>query len=220
VSRHGDWRARPVGHLPPVLRRWLTEPDSLTARCQRHCREFRIRLLCQARVASLADAGMVGRLPVREVLLECDGVPVVFAHSVLSSLRGGRLARWFAGLGNRSLGSLLFAHPGFRREPLEYCRLLPGHPLHRRLCALSGRDWPALWARRSRHHLGSASVLVCEVFLPILAAPGLAVLSGGSWPTGSTSKFDFGSAGQDPPCVGWQAMMPGISLAGTGRLQW
>ncbi|MCL2635911.1 MAG: chorismate lyase [Betaproteobacteria bacterium] len=169
MSRLDRWQPRPAGHLAPLLRRWLTEPDSLTARCRRHCREFRIRPLCQARLTPLAEEeGGRGRLPVREVLLECDGVPVVFAHSALSTVRDGRLARWFAGLGSRSLGSLLFAHPGFRREPIEYCRLLPGHPLHRRLCVLSGRDWPALWARRSRHRLGAASVLVCEVFLPAL----------------------------------------------------
>jgi chorismate--pyruvate lyase len=106
------------------------------------------------------------RLPAREVLLVCDGEPVVFAHSFLSTPRGGRLERWFSGLGDRSLGSLLFAHPGFRRAAIEYCRIHPGHPLHRRLCALSDRPWPPLWARRSRHYLGGASVLVCEVFLP------------------------------------------------------
>jgi chorismate--pyruvate lyase len=29
----------------PVLRSWLTEPDSLTARCQRASSSFRVRLL-------------------------------------------------------------------------------------------------------------------------------------------------------------------------------
>jgi chorismate--pyruvate lyase len=162
----GHWRLQPAGRVAPRLYPWLTEPDSLTARCQRHCREFCIRPLCEARLAPLAEARPRRRLPVREVLLVCDGEPVVFAHSALSTSRAGCLGRWFAGLGNRSLGSFLFAHPQFRRDTLEYCRLPPGHPLHRRLCALSGHPWPALWARRSRHHLGNASVLVCEVFLP------------------------------------------------------
>ncbi|MCL2525024.1 MAG: chorismate lyase [Betaproteobacteria bacterium] len=166
MSDYARWLPYPAGLLDADLRRWLTEPDSLTARCQRHCREFRIHPLCQSRRMPLADDTARPRLPVREVLLECDGVPVVFAHSVVSSARGARLGRWFAGLGSRSLGSLLFVHPAFCRQPLEYCRLLPGHPLHRRLCALSGQDWPALWARRSRHHLGAVNVLVCEVFLP------------------------------------------------------
>ncbi len=168
MSGSDRWRPHPAGQLDAALRRWLTEPDSLTARCQRHCRDFRIRPLCQARLQPLADETGRRRLPVREVFLECDGVPVVFAHSALSTIRGGLLGRWFAGLGSRSLGSLLFAHPAFRRDALEYRRLLPGHPLHRRLCALSGRDWPALWTRRSRHRLDGVSVLVCEVFLPAL----------------------------------------------------
>ena len=73
----------------------------------------RVRLLRQASLPPLADeAGGRGCRPVREVLLECDGVPVIFAHSVLSTARSGRLGRWFAGLGSRSLGSLLFAHAG------------------------------------------------------------------------------------------------------------
>jgi chorismate-pyruvate lyase len=52
---------------------------------------------------------------VREVVLECDGVPVIFAHTTLSTAANGRLTRWMAALGSRSLGSLLFTYPGFRR---------------------------------------------------------------------------------------------------------
>lgn len=107
----------------------------------------------------------------REVLLECDGVPVIFAHSILSEPRSGRLGSWFAGLGNRSLGSLLFRYPGFIREEIEFLRLDARHPLYRRVCAAAGAA-PCFWARRSRHHLGAASVLVTEVFLPAIVALG------------------------------------------------
>lgn len=155
--------------MPAVLRSWLTEPASLTARCLRHCRAFRVRVLDQGCRPTRDEA--VGRacLPMREVLLECDGVPVIFAHSVLSAPRSGRLGAWFAGLGTRSLGSLLFRYPGFVRDQIEYLRLDARHPLYHRVCAVAGAA-PCFWARRSRHHLGAGSVLVTEVFLPAIAA--------------------------------------------------
>jgi len=127
-----------------------------------------VRVLAQGRQPALGEAFGRVCLPMREVLLECDGVPVIFAHSVLSAPRSGRLGGWFAGLGNRSLGSLLFRYPGFVREEIEYLRLDARHPLYRRVCAAAGES-PGFWARRSRHHLGASSVLVTEVFLPAIA---------------------------------------------------
>lgn len=169
MRQRNRWHRQPPLPLPPGLRGWLTEPASLTARCLRHCRTFRVRVLAQGRQAVLDETAERARLPMREVLLECDGVPVIFAHSVLASPRSGRLGAWFAGLGSRSLGSLLFRFPGFRRDAIEYLRLDARHPLYRRVCAAAGPA-PCFWARRSRHHLGTGSVLVTEVFLPALAA--------------------------------------------------
>jgi chorismate--pyruvate lyase len=106
---------------------------------------------------------------VREVLLECDGVPVIFAHSVLSTASNGRLTRWLAGLGSRSLGSLLFSFPGFKRGKLEFLRLDARHPLYR-LAAPWAAGEPQLWARRSEHRLGQQVLCVTEVFLPTISA--------------------------------------------------
>ena len=144
---------------------WLSEPDSLTARCQAACRVFRVRVLTYGKAAPLADEARDRRKTwVREVVLECDGVPVIFAHTTLSTTSKGRLTRWLAGLGSRSLGSLLFSRPGFRRGAIEYCRLDARHPLFRR-AAVHGEHGKYLWARRSWHHLGGQQVLVTEVFL-------------------------------------------------------
>lgn len=160
----------PASLHDPLLRSWLREPDSLTARCQRASRHFRVRLLNYGKGRALADeaAGCDnGRQPawVREVALECDGRPVIFAHTTLSTAGNGRLSRWMAGLGQRSLGSLLFAYPGFTRGGIEFLRLDARHPLYRRAAALA-EVGDHLWARRSAHHLGRQSVLVTEVFLP------------------------------------------------------
>lgn len=161
------WRSRLPGkeRISPRLRSWLTEPDSLTARCQRACSVFRVRLLGFGKARPLVDED-AGRLAwVREVVLECDGVPVIFAHTTLSTAVSGRLTRWLGRLGSRSLGSLLFAYPGFARARIEYCRLDRRHPLHRRAAAVVYVEGP-LWARRSVHRLGAQQVMVTEVFLP------------------------------------------------------
>ena len=171
MERRSRWQPRLPSPGPSrVLREWLTEPDSLTARCLRHCQVFRVRVVRQGILTPLADETGRARLPVREVVLECDDVPVIFAHSVLSTARSGRLGRWFSRLGSRSLGSLLFTHPGFRRGAIEYLRIDRHHPLFARVSPLAP-DANAFWARRSRHALGRASVLVTEVFLPVLALP-------------------------------------------------
>ncbi len=165
----GKWRPRFSGvRQDPVLRSWLTEPDSLTARCQQSCGEFRVRLLKNGRGKPLADELPYRRQAwVREVSLECDGVPVIFAHTTLSTATNGRLTRWLSRLGSRSLGSLLFSYPGFRRDVIEYCRLDKRHPLFQRAAMLGETDG-YLWARRSIHRLGRQQVLVTEVFLPVI----------------------------------------------------
>jgi chorismate lyase len=171
--KRSKWRVRLAGACAdPILRSWLGEPGSLTARCQRASGKFCVRLLRYGKGRALADesaGGARGRglAWVREVVLECDERPVIFAHTTLSTATGGRLTRWMAGLGSRSLGSLLFSYPGFRRGPIEFLRLDVRHPLYRRaatLCAPGSH----LWARRSLHCLGRERVLVTEVFLPAI----------------------------------------------------
>jgi len=169
VNRHGDWRSSFGGGAPAgQLRDWLSEPDSLTARCQSLSRVFRIRVLQQALERPLADESAArGKRRIRDVLLECDGIPVIFAHTTLLTATNGRLTRWLSRLGSRSLGSLLFSRPGFRRGAIEFCRLDHRHPLYRRAAALAPVS-ATLWARRSRHRLGQQEVLVTEVFLPAI----------------------------------------------------
>ena len=168
-----QWRSRLSGRAPEAtLASWLNEPGSLTARCQRQCGEFRVRLLSFGVGRPLADEGLnlaVGRQPawIREVALECDGQPVIFAHTSLSTVGRGRLGCWLARLGSRSLGSLLFSLPTFRRGAIEFRRLDSRHPLFRRAAAL-GATGKYLWARRSLHRLGTQQVLVTELFLPAI----------------------------------------------------
>ena len=83
---------RPHAHAlraPQAMHDWLVTPGSLTARLVASSDAFRVRRLHQRRAVCLVDeAGAIGlarpqKAWEREVLLECDGRPVVFAHTVV-----------------------------------------------------------------------------------------------------------------------------------------
>lgn len=107
---------------------------------------------------------------VREVMLLCDDMPVVFAHSVLphAALRGG----WngITRLGSRSLGEVLFSDHRITREPLTYRQIRSGHALFRAIAKQLPLESSGLWARRSLFCLNAHPLLVSEVFLPRIEA--------------------------------------------------
>lgn len=150
---------------------WLYESGSLTARCQAACQRFAVRLLAcsKARSMTLVEHGQQ-QILAREVLLECDGLPVIFARTELALQPRGRLSCWLGKLGSRSLGSLLFSRPGFVRGEIECCCLDSRQAIFRRAASAAGlgREVKSLWARRSQHSLAGQTVLVTEIFLPAI----------------------------------------------------
>lgn len=170
------WRARlPFGaaRRPSGLHR----RGSLTARLQARG-SFAVELLRQGlAMPTLDEAIALGvkrdrLLWVREVALRVDRQTLVFAHTVLPYRPRGPLTAWLARLGNRSLGALLFAHPGFTRGALCYKRIDRRHALFQPAIdamQLADAAPTTLWARRSRFAFGAQSVLVTEVFAPALA---------------------------------------------------
>jgi chorismate--pyruvate lyase len=174
--RRARWLAHPEGvGAPAAMRDWLTTPGSLTARLIAHSRHFRVQKLRQAGNVCLADeAGAIGlarprRVWEREVLLRCDGRPVVYGHTVVPMSASASDWPLFSALGERSLGSTLFHDPLVRRGELEFARLRPGHPLLARVQAALGGDLPAhdtCFARRCVYRRRQGLLLVTEVFLP------------------------------------------------------
>lgn len=164
------WLPKPPGSA--AYRHWLVDRGSLTRRLQELSRDFSVQGVCQQWASPPPDeASLLGmraheRALLREVRLCCDGVPVVFAHSVLprSSLRG----EWhgLGRLGARPLGAALFANPHVIRAPLVFRKLSPRHELYKRATAGMACMPPRLWARRSVFLLHNAPILVTEVFLP------------------------------------------------------
>jgi len=99
---------------------------------------------------------------IREVQLMCNGFPWVYARSVIPASTCTGQLRHLRVLGNKSLGSLLFRHPGLERSPFQLALVsgdsaaLPMHLQHR------GDSW----ARRSRFKLKGKKIMVSETFLP------------------------------------------------------
>lgn len=157
-----------------MLRRWLTDRGSLTARLERQAGSISVRVLFQGLRRPNPDeaflfASRTARVMVREVLLLRGATPLVFAHTVFDAgaLRGAW--RGVGVLGNRPLGAALFADPRIARFPLRQKKLGRGHPLYRRAAARLRRPPAALWARRSIFAAGKSPILVSEVFLPAVA---------------------------------------------------
>jgi chorismate--pyruvate lyase len=170
-------------HAAPALRVWLASPGSLTARLRAHCERLDVRLLRQGSAVCLADqaAGIGLARPVhvleREVLLICDGLPVVYAQTVVPAGRSGADWPFFNGLGCRSLGSALFHDPRIARGALQHARLSARHPLMQRALAAQAPITEAaplaptamLHARRCLYRRRRGVLLVTELFLPAIA---------------------------------------------------
>ncbi|MCR9105327.1 MAG: chorismate lyase [Gammaproteobacteria bacterium] len=171
ASREPRWRPLKrytSQELPAAIRPWLTDDGSLTDRLSGMKRgAFRVQRLFQGwAVPSLSERRSLEvplrqRAMIREVALMLDNTPVVFARSVfpVRSLAGelGHLRR----LRNKSLGAILFQHPGMLRSPFELA-LVPGqsHYLPGEL-----RQRQTAWGRRSRFDIAGKPLLVSEVFL-------------------------------------------------------
>lgn len=171
---HCFWR-RPLCLAPSALQPYLCETGSLTARLGEAFPAVRVRVLYEGRQAPLLDEMHMLRQPrqgmlaaVREVLLETEGVPLVFAHSVAPrvALRGG--FRLLGRVGPRPLGALLFARPTYARSSLSWHCIDRRHPLWLRAEFAVGPLPPRLWARRSLFFSGRDRLLVTEVFLPAM----------------------------------------------------
>ena len=110
------------------------------------------------------------RVWVREVLLLADGVPVVYARSVLPRRNVRGAWNLFHGIGSRPLGAALFADPRIERLPLaSACLDVRDARYHRAIEVTGMAGGPRrLWARRSVFRLRRRPLLVTEVFLPAI----------------------------------------------------
>lgn len=160
--------------LPARVRDWIGLETSMTARIgQVVGGPIAVEVLRQAQGRLYPDetgffAPGVARPVVREVCLSARGRPYLVARTALTSQKLQRHPT-IVELGNKALGSLLFAGPKpCRYSARDYGLLRHGHPLF----ALAGsRDSgvrQAYWARRTLFWLFDEPLLVTEIFLPSL----------------------------------------------------
>jgi len=161
----------------PHMRSWLTDTASLTKKLIARSNHFRVRCLRQDHGRCLADEFALVDLPrrtcvqEREVLLQCDGRPVVFAHTIVPLSATTSDWPFFGTLGERSLGTTLFGDPRVKRGSMQYARLRQQHPLVQRASAALGgmRFDSPLFARRCLYRRKRGVLLVTELFLPAIA---------------------------------------------------
>jgi chorismate--pyruvate lyase len=175
LRTHLAWQNKPLRSADSTtFIPWLQDRGSLTARLQTKGR-FTLRLQQQSLgTPTHEDARALNIQPnklawIREVVLLCDEIPLVFAHTVLPYRPRGPMTGWMARLGDRSLGALLFSRAGFKRGAIECKRLDHRHRLFQPAIAgiqMINKPPSKLWARRSRFVFGAQTVLVTEIFSP------------------------------------------------------
>lgn len=159
--------------VPPRLRPWVFGSDSLTRRLQLACdHDFRVELINQRWARPFYDEidvlGMkYGEFAlIRQVKLYCHNEPRVFARTVIprTSLVGN--ARRLSRLGNRSLGSILFADKSIHRGKMEVAALVAGQRLFQMASSNVDQIPAEIWGRRSIFSMSGKPLLVSEIFLP------------------------------------------------------
>ena len=166
-----NWQYHSIQYhvLPRSLACWLLDLGSLTQKLlQKAQGHFRIDVLQQRvqqpRRSEYQALSLNHRhwAVVREAILYGHNKPWVYARTVipLSTLKGS--LRRLHYLGNRSLGSELFADPSMQRQSLELAVInKPYLPKHDDLQTSTS----PVWGRRSLFFLKNKPLLVSEVFL-------------------------------------------------------
>ncbi len=168
---------------PLAMRGWLTDRKSLTQKLCAHYWQFEVRRLRQGAACCTADeAALLGlsrrrKVQQREVVLLGDGLPLVYAHTVLPLQANAADWPFYRGLGARSLGTSLFGDPLVRRGALHFARLRPSHPLAQRAGVALGQMPPRWYARRCLFWRKQGVLLVTEIFSPAVAADGTGIIT-------------------------------------------
>jgi chorismate--pyruvate lyase len=186
ITLSGLWQSPDEGNcssLSALLKDWLLDEGSLTARLKSHSNHFQVKVIgeqqqfCSA--AEACDLIKVGEpVLVREVLLYCDNLPQVFARSLLpiASLTGEE--QILANLGEQPLGQVLFNNASLQRLRLELSSFdIDSSVVNLATQLATTHDDSVggntskipkqmLWGRRSIFMLENKPLMVAEVFLP------------------------------------------------------
>ena len=148
--------------IPTTIKPWLAETGSLTAKLQK-LGELSVDVLFDRwDKATSREQKKLGLHPrttvrVREVILSLNGIPVIYARSIIPATALKGHWRHLTKLGEQPLGSFLFKTNNLSRGEIEIAQLPPQ--------LFSHLNQP-IWARRSIFYQYGQGVLVNEAFFP------------------------------------------------------
>jgi len=150
------------------LKEWLLATGSLTQRLKTHCQHFEVKVLGEHLLTPLADECPDQTHPVwiREVLLCLNGIPWVFARTLIPQTMLDTQQYDFTHLGTRPLGELLFTSPEIIPGKIEVAQFETCGRLAALATSLNQPVNHSLWGRRRYFHLRDSELIVSEIFLP------------------------------------------------------
>ncbi|NRD71723.1 chorismate lyase [Shewanella sp. VB17] len=146
---------------------WLLSNGSLTQKLRSHCVEFEVKILAEDMLAPFNGECLTANQSwVREVLLCLDGIPWIFARTLIPISLFQQQQFNFVNLGTRPLGELLFSSDTFSLGKIEIAHFTPCHKLTQLLAPLEQTPTQELWGRRRYFCHHDEQLIVSEIFLP------------------------------------------------------
>ena len=172
IATSGAWLTEANSHkCSKNVISWLFDHRSLTQKLQANCQKFHVEVKQQLAVTP-AEMSLScyftseEKVLVREVLLYCDGKPVVFAQTEIPFSTLTEEQAKLAEIGTRSLGDVLFQDPSMKRAEIEMAEFMAGSGVHGLCESFNQHADFSLWGRRSLFYINNKPLLVSEVFLP------------------------------------------------------
>ncbi|MCD6055850.1 MAG: ubiC [Gammaproteobacteria bacterium] len=159
--------------IPPLLFPFITETGSMTACLKRLSKMLSVfvsyqgmQIIDDPAVLTYMEIPLGEPAWVRQVILSCDEIPVMFAESVMTEALYQANRDWLDALGEKPIGEHLFQNPVLVRSPITITQLVPTSRYHRLIPSSAGVSLIPLWARRSQLRDDKINLGLFEVFLP------------------------------------------------------
>ncbi|QQX80392.1 chorismate lyase [Shewanella sp. KX20019] len=152
---------------PPPFKDWLLSTCSLTEKLKAQCQHFEVKVLGEDTLSPLINEYPdYQQVWIREVLLVLDGVPWVFARTLIPGRLLEKKQQDFLGLGVRPLGELLYSKDEFTPGKIEVAHFEPCSKIAKLAESLNQDTSSALWGRRRYFQHEQEQLIVSEIFLP------------------------------------------------------
>ncbi|MGS0674165.1 chorismate--pyruvate lyase family protein [Shewanella sp. 0m-4] len=161
-----------IANLPtPPFKDWLLSTCSLTQKLKKQCTHFEVRVLGEdTLIPPVEEAFGNESMWIREVLLVLDGIPWIFARTLIPGRLLEKKQQDFLGLGGRPLGELLYSTDEFTPGRIEVAHFEACSKIAKLAKSLQQDVSEELWGRRRYFQHETEQLVVSEVFLPAAQA--------------------------------------------------